>query len=126
MSGNDSQKKLTARQRRALEALIVGMNQQDAAAAASVAPSTVARWKSEPAFAAELQRQTTAGVNDATRRLAGTLDMAVNTFRRIMESPTANDSLKLRAANYAAAHAVKLLEVSEILQRLEAIEARLG
>ena len=76
----------------------------------------------DDSFQAELDRRTNAAIVGATRRLAGTLDLSVDTFRRIMADDSANDGLRLRAANYAAQHAVKLLETSEILRRLESIE----
>ena len=127
MSKNvQSTKILTPKQRRAVAALISGYNHQEAAAAASVAPKTIQRWLRDDTFAAELERQTSGAVIDAARRLAGTLNMSIDVFQEIMGDDQASDTLRLRAANFAAQHALKWLETAEIMRRLEAIEQSIG
>lgn len=121
MSRNLSSKKQTA-----LETLLAGESHQDAAAAANVTPRTVSRWKQEPAFAAELKRQSEEAVQDATRRLTGTLDMAIDTLREIMRDKTQPASVRIRASHYAAQHMIKLLEISDVQRRLTELETRLA
>jgi len=122
MKKNGQGKKLNPKQKKAIEALLSGLSQGDAAAAAGVGTSTFQRWLKEDLFQAELDRRTNAAIVGATRRLAGTLDLAVDTFRVVMLDDKASQAIRLRAANYAAQHAVKLLETAEILRRLETIE----
>ena len=126
MSEKVKQKKLTPRQNRALGALLVGSSQQDAAEVAGVSEQTIYRWMTkDETFSDELQRRSNQAVKDATRRLSTSLDMAVTVFQDTMQDESINQSLRLRAANYAASHALKLLEMSEVLERLESLEAAL-
>jgi len=123
MSQNVTDKKLTPRQQRAIGALLTGGTHQDAAAAAGLKNRrTIERWLEQEDFAGELHERSQETVHEASRRLAGTLDLAVNTFREIMNDMDQPASVRLRAANYAATHALKLLEVSEVLRRLDALE----
>lgn len=127
MSENSQQKKLSPKQRRAIDALLSGMSKGEAAAAVGVNARTLSRWLNEDiAFFDELQQAGRAAVHDATRRLTATLDTAVSVFQGVMDNPGQEGaSIKLRAANYAATHALKLIEVSDILERLAALESRL-
>lgn len=123
MSEKVKQKKLTPRQNRALGALLVGSTQQEAAAVGGVTEQTIYRWLTkDDTFSGELQQRSNEAVKDATRRLSTSLNMAVTVFQDTMQDENANQSLRLRAANYAATHALKLLEMSEVLTRLEALE----
>ena len=123
MSRNVAKNKLTPRQQRAIVALLAGGTREDAAAAAGLKNrKTIERWLDQEAFATELQQRSQETVHEASTRLAGTLDMAVTTMREIMEDLGQPASVRLRAANYAATHALKLLEVSEVLRRLDELE----
>ena len=123
MSENVQQKRLTPRQQRAIGALLAGASHEDAAAAAGLKNTkTIQRWLDQEDFAGELHERSQQTVHEASRRLAGTLDMAVDTMREVMEDLAQPASVRLRAANYAATHALKLLEVSEVLRRLDALE----
>ena len=125
MSENVAPKKLSPRQNKALAVLLLGCTKQEAAAVAGVTPKTIERWTGENvAFHDELQRRSGQAVQDATRRLTGTLDMAVDVFREVMEDKETPASVRLRAGNYAATHALRLLEVSEVLRRLDELEAK--
>ena len=123
MSEKVHQKKLTPRQNRALGALLVGASQQEAAGVAGVTEQTIYRWLSKDVtFSNDLARRSNEAVKDATRRLATSLNMAVDVFQATMLDESLSQSLRLRAANYAATHALKLLEMSEVLTRLETLE----
>lgn len=118
-------KKLSSRQGLALEALLAGESQQAAAAAANVTGRTITRWLKEPAFAAELAQQNEDAVQNAARRLTGTLDMAIDVLREIMSDSTQPAAVRIRAAHYSAQHMLKLLELSDIQRRLSELEERL-
>jgi len=127
MSENDQKKRrLTAKQKRAIEALLSGQTKGQAAVAAGITTRTLARWREHPAFDHELRSRSTEVVADATRRLTGTLGMAVITLRRLMQDETVSPSVQLRAALGAANLAVKYLEVTEVIQRLDALEEVMG
>ena len=65
-------------------------------------------------------------MNAAGVRLAGTLDMAVDVFREIMQDKKAPTGVRLRAANYAATHALRVLEMAEVITRLDELEAKVA
>lgn len=126
MTENSSQKnKLTPRQNKALAVLVAGGTWQDAAAAAGVSETSVHRWGRQDAFSEELQRLSRLCVQDATRRLSGQLDAAVGVMADIMLDEQQRASVRLRAANYVAMHALKLIETTDIMQRLDELEQRL-
>jgi len=123
MSENVQQKKqLTPRQLRAVDALLSGATYQDAAKSAGVTDKTLSRWRKQPAFDDELRRRGTVAVSDASRRLTGTLDNAVDVLREVMNDEEAPQSVRIRAARYILDAATKLLELSEVMERLEALE----
>lgn len=118
------QKRLTPKQTKALDALLDGKSQQAAADAAGVNRKTIMRWVSEPLFWDTLNSHSQKAVHIATRRLSSTLDMSVDIMREVMEDTSAPAGVRLRAARYAADCALRLLEVSDILLRLEELEAK--
>lgn len=118
-------RKLSPAQQRAIGALLAGGNGEDAAAAAGVARRTIVRWNEQPEFATELERCAGDAVGAATRRLALSLDSAIDTMHELMRDDTQPASVRLRAANYIVTHAQRLIEQHEILQRLDELEQRL-
>lgn len=121
----DEPKRLTAKQLKALEALLDGANVQDAASAAGVNRKTVARWLQEPAYWKLYQVNSRRGLELAARRLTGKLDMAVDMVASVMEDDEAPAGVRLRAAQQVIDGSLKLLEVTDIQERLAALEERL-
>lgn len=121
----DEPKRLTAKQVKALEALLDGANVQDAASAAGVNRKTVARWLQEPAYWKLYQVNSRRGLELAARRLTGKLDMAVDMVASVMEDDEAPPSVRLRAAQQVIDGSLKLLEVTDFAERLAALEERL-
>lgn len=128
MSENDRETvpRLSAKQHKALEALLSGMTKGDAATSAGVTPRTLNRWLHEDVlFWDTLQQESRTAVFDATRRLTATLDTAVTVMASVMEDVSAPAAVRLRAAQVVTETAVKLIETSDILKRLEELETRL-
>lgn len=126
MAQNVTEKrKLTPAQQRAIGAMLAGANGDEAAAAAGVARRTIVRWNEQPEFIAELERHAGDAVAAATRRLALSLDCAIDTMHELMKDATQPASVRLRAANYIVTHAQRLIEQHEILQRLDELEQAL-
>lgn len=117
---------ISTKQNRAIEALLSGGDHEHAAAVAGVTPRTVSRWKSEPDFEHELQRRANAAVADATRKLKMAVDAAVDVMLAIMHDADVHESIRLRAADRLVGHAVKLMELTDIEQRVTALEERLN
>ena len=128
MSENDRETvpRLSAKQSKALEALLSGMTKGDAATSAGVTPRTLNRWLHEDIlFWDTLQQESQRSVFDATRRLTATLNTAVTVMASVMEDASAPAAVRLRAAQVVTETAVKLIETSDILRRLEELETRL-
>lgn len=121
-SGNQ---KLTTRQRRAIASLLRGENYEAAAMAAGVTPETVYRWRGLPEFTGELETQSQTAVKDATRQLTGSLTKCVDFLTSVIDDQEAPASVRVRAALGLIDRQLRMLEVTEVLTRLEALEARL-
>ena len=118
--------KLSAKQVKGLEALLDGANIQDAAAAAGVNRKTLGRWLTEPLFWKTYQLNSRRGLELAARRLTGKLDMAVDMLASVMEDDEAPPGVRLRAAQQVIEGSLKLLDVTDIQERLAALEERLA
>lgn len=115
--------KLDHRHRRAIEALVSGANVTQAAAVAGVSRRTLYRWKTEEkAFKAELQRLGNEAMTDAAVRLKGSMSVAVDLLRAVMLDEEENTANRIRAAQVTIDAGLRLVEATEILQRLEALE----
>ena len=119
-------KRLTAKQVKALEALLDGANLQDAAAAAGVNRKTVGRWLQDATFWTTYQANSRASLELAARRLTGKLDAAVELLGAVMDDASAPAGVRLRAAQLALDGSLRLLEVADIQARLDALEERLN
>ena len=117
--------KLTAKQAKGLEALLDGANIQDAAAAAGVNRKTLARWLQEPAYWKLYQVNSRRGLELAARRLTGKLDTAVDMLASVMEDDEAPAGVRLRAAQHVIDSSLRLLDATDIQDRLAALEERL-
>lgn len=118
-------KRLTAKQVKALEALLDGDNVQTAAARAGVNRKTLGRWLTEPLFWELYQVNSRRALELAARRLTGKLDGAVELLGAVMDDSDAPPGVRLRAAQLALDNALRLLEAVDIQERLAALEARL-
>lgn len=117
---------LRTNQTKALEALLNGATKQQAAMAAGVQPATLSRWLQEDAFRATLTAHSDQAIKDAAVRLKATLDLAVTVMRETMTDESIHAAVRLRAADMAAAHALKLLETADLIERIEQLEERLN
>lgn len=123
-----TQEKLTAKQQAAIESLLQGNTYQQAAAAVGINEKTLKRWRSDPVFSATLQQESRQAVGDASRRLTAAMDTAVTTIVEIMEGQGGfqkSSSIRLRAAKIALDSAIRLNELNDIMERLEALEKRI-
>jgi len=119
-------KQLTAKQVKAMEALLEGASIQTAAERAGVNRKTVGRWLQDPMFWNLYQVNSRTSLELAARRLAGRLDMAVDMIASVMEDGEAPAGVRLRAAQQVIDGSLKLLEVTDIQERIAALETRLG
>ncbi len=118
--------KLNTKQYRAIEAMLSGLSKQQAAQAAGVNARTVSRWIHEHvAFSDELTRLSKASVHNAARRLTGGLDKMLNVLIAVAEDETEPSSVRIRAALGWLNAQIRLVEQSEIVAKLDELEARI-
>jgi hypothetical protein len=121
MSENDA-KSLTWKQKKALSSLLTGAKVKDAALVAGVAERTVYRWQTEEAFALELHRRSTLATKDAARRLTTGLDDMLDVIMDIALDEEASRHVRLRAALGWIDRQYKVVELADVLERLDMLE----
>ena len=87
---------LSARQWRAVEALVEGRSYAEAAAAGAVSPRCLYKWRQQPAFREALERALVELHDRVHGRLEGLADLAVDRLRRVLEE--GEDCHAVRAA----------------------------
>lgn len=104
MTENLTEKKLTARQRRALEGLALGHRVTQVARDVGVSRDTIYRWLKQPEFVAELRRLGDAALERTQRSLAALSEDAATTLAdgMLKDQPI---QARLRAAGMVLQHA---------------------
>lgn len=114
--------KLTPRQNKAIGCILTAKNLQAAASEANIPIRSIARWMTEPAFIAELQRRESEALAEITRQLASYAGAAVATIADLLEEgyPPAT---RLRAAEVLLNQITKLRELTNLEARIAELEA---
>jgi len=115
---------LTPKQLIALDASLSGKRASDAAHAAGVAPSTMYRWISgDEAFGAALRALEGTALQSLSRKLAG-LGEAVGQALEDGLDAKQPVGIRLRAADVVLSRLLALAELTQVIARIEALEAR--
>ncbi len=125
MSNNSSDKPLTTKQRNALEAILSGSTQQEAARIAEVGPDTVNRWFKEERFQAAIRTAESEMLSSVSRNLTRVGEKAIATLEAVLDSSTAPAHVKVRAADTVLARLIPVRELVDTDERIAALEARL-
>lgn len=117
---------LTPRQIKALGVLADGKSCTEAAKAAGVNAATVYRWIThDPAFGAALRRME----GDLLQTLGRRLALMGESVGKALEDgldPKQTITVRLRAADIVLSRLLALAELAQVIQRVEALEAKLG
>jgi hypothetical protein len=117
---------LTTPQRKALLALSNGSTRDQAAVVANRSRRTIDRWlQDEPAFSDAMRASTDASIDDAGRRLAALLDLAIEVLIDILGQDDISAHVRLRAVEVAIGHMVKLRDHGELSDRVTSLEKML-
>jgi hypothetical protein len=116
-----SDRRLTTKQTRAVEALMRESTIDAAAAAAGVHRSTLFRWLKDETFCIELRRASDDAISTTARRLATLSGKAADVLEDLLEGAE-KEEVKLRAADTVLSHMLKVFEVHDIERRLAALE----
>jgi hypothetical protein len=100
--------------------LAAGQTAKAAAAAAEVGLRTVRRWLEEPEFVARVEELRGEMLERAMARLTRTTTRAAGVLRALLES--ADEKVRLRAAQQVLEQATRLREAVTLEQRLRALE----
>ncbi len=116
---------LTAKQARAIKALLEEPTTTAAAAAAKVSVPTIFRWLANPTFSAAYREARSRLVETALTRLQSASSDAVKTLRATLTDPLAQPSVRVSAARAILEFSLKAREMMEFEERLERLESTL-
>ena len=112
---------LKPRQVAAIAALLATGKIPDASTAAGVSTKTVYAWLRQDAFKAELRQAESDALRGLARRLAGLGESAADALKDALDSEQ-NIGVRLRAADLVLSRGPALLELVNVLERLEVLE----
>ena len=112
------------KQDRAIIALLTEPTVEAAARSADIAPATIWRWAQQPEFKSRLRDARRAVVEGAVGRLQQAATEAVDALQRNLTCGT--PSVEVKAATVILDQAIKAIELFDVVERVEHLEARLG
>ena len=112
------------KQERAIIALLAEPTLGAVAKAADISEVTLWRWMKAPDFKSRLRDARRAVVEGAIGRLQAAATEAVDTLRRNLSCGT--PSVEVKAAATILDQAIKAIELFDVIERVEHLEARLG
>jgi hypothetical protein len=118
---SDLADKLSAKQHKALTALMVSNTIADAAAAIGVNERTVYTWLDDPMFAGAYRAVLDEALSQARARLLQLSGTAVATLERNMTC--GKPAIEVSAANSILDKALKFKELEDLAERMAALEA---
>ena len=119
------EKKITPKQRRALEALLAGEDIATAAQTAGVARQTLHRWQQEEHFARALQEAESLALEGLSRALVGLGELATQAIRDGLQ-PEQPIAIRLRAADLLTNRLLAIRQAIDFEQRLQELEQQIG
>lgn len=123
------EKDQSAKYERQKEAVIVALltapSIEDAAKASGVGATTIYRWMKLTDFQSELKEARRQAVNQAVGKLQQSCSEAVDVLKDIMNDKTVLASSRVSAARTILDSSLKVVEMEDIMERLEDIEKAL-
>lgn len=113
---------ISAKQKRAIQALITGASNVEAAQAAGVNPNSITAWMKESLFQAALRQAELDAMATISRSLVSIADKAAGVLSSVMDNPKARDSSKIRAADVSLGRMIEIRSIAELEQRIKALE----
>ena len=114
---------MTPKKQKALLALLTNPTKERAAEAAGITSKTLRGYLADPEFQAEYKKAFADLVEDATRKVQQTLEPAVAVLREIMEDRSENGQVRVSAARSVLEYGLKMTEQTDILTRIQELEA---
>lgn len=117
---------MTAKQSKALSALLTHNTRREAAAAAGISERTIRAYLSDPDFLKEYRAAFAALVEDAAQQGKQIISPALNVLKEVMEDVEESAAARVSAAKAAIDYALRLNEAVDVQQRLDELETMLG
>lgn len=117
---------MTAKQVKALQALLTYPTQAAAAQAAGIGVSTLKRYLDDDEFQKEYKAAFSALVSDAVRQAQKSLSPALTTLEEIMRDDAQTGQIRVSAARSLLEFSLKATEQLEIIERLKELETKVG
>lgn len=114
--------KLTPKQRKAVEALLVSGDITQAAQAAGVARDTLYRWLRQDDFRSALKTAEAASIENLARELVRLGEKAARTLDEAMTAEDATTSARVRAADIVISKLLQLREMVDLEKRVQELE----
>ncbi len=114
---------MTPKKQKALLALLTNPTKEKAAAAAGITSKTLRGYLADPEFRISYEKAFAGMVEDATRQAQQSISPALSTLREITENETENAQARISAARSILEYSLKLMEQTDIITRLENLEA---
>lgn len=110
----------------AILALLTEPSIKSAAAKVDIDESTLRRWMKNPAFQARLKRARDQSFRQGISRLQAATGTASDFLAKLVDDPVALVAEQLKAADLILSHVLKAAELTDIRERLEAVEQQLS
>jgi transposase-like protein len=117
---------LSARQRRAVDALLATGEVSAAAKEIGVSRETVHRWLKQPRFAQVVRDAEARSLDDLSRLLVRMGRTAAATLAKAMSDPTTPVGARVRAADITLTRLLQLRELATSEARVQALESAAG
>jgi len=115
---------MTDRQQKALAALIRAPTVEAAARSSGIGYGTIRRWlREDQEFKAAYKAALDEMVDDAAAQAKHSLSLAFDTLSEIMQKKGISPTVRVSAARADLEFTLRLIEVKDIVSRLEALEA---
>ena len=113
---------MTPKKQKALLALLTSPTREKAAAVAGITSKTLRGYLADPEFQAEYKCAFSGLVEEATRQAQQAIAPALFTLLEIMEDREEAAQARISAARAILSHGLKLIETTDILNRLQELE----
>lgn len=117
---------MTPKKQKALLALLTSSTREKAASVAGITSKTLRGYLADPEFQAEYKKAFGNMVEDAARQAQQAIEPALSTLREIVEDGDETAPSRISAARSVLEYALKLTETTDILTRLDELEAAMG
>lgn len=113
---------LSKNQEKLLIALMTTATIKDASAQAGITTATAYKYLNDPVFKEEYRRVRREAFEQATSKIVGSVDEAVEVLRTVMNDEEEVGATRVQAARTIIANAFKSYEMQEVQERLDELE----